>query len=197
MYKYRHIHVSDWLFGLGGVCHWLDLCLELWTTFLFFIWWLVLQWDFSGYSRISGLRHPSENKHTNKGVEIYFECGFSLFKIQTLTQPHSSLRFTLIFSKLTERYQVFGYIVKPSIIQSVVLFTAPQWEAADTEIKVPSGENAELKCSPFRAWRTSVYSHTCYAYCQEFIFLLLSTLPVHSPAFFFRTSPDFSCVGHG
>ena len=28
----------------------------------------------------------------------------------------------------------------------------PQWGAADAEIKVPSGENAELKCSPFKAW---------------------------------------------
>ena len=28
-------------------------------------------------------------------------------------------------------------------------------------------------------------------------FLLISTLPVHSPAYFFKTSPDFSCVGCG
>ena len=27
----------------------------------------------------------------------------------------------------------------------------PQWEAADAEIKVPSGENTELKRSPFKA----------------------------------------------
>ena len=45
----------------------------------------------------------------------------------------------------------------------------PQWGAADTEIKVPSGENTELKCSPFKAWSKSVYSHTCYAYCQGFL----------------------------
>ena len=36
-----------------------------------------------------------------------------------------------------------------------------QWGAADAEIKVPSGENTELKCSPFHAWSRSVYSHTC------------------------------------
>ena len=41
---------------------------------------------------------------------------------------------------------------------------APQWGAADAEIKVPSGENTELKRSPFKAWSRSVYSHTCYAY---------------------------------
>ena len=45
---------------------------------------------------------------------------------------------------------------------------SPQWGAADAEIKVPSGENTELKRSPFKAWSTSVYSHTCYAYCQGF-----------------------------
>ena len=47
----------------------------------------------------------------------------------------------------------------------------PQWGAADAEIKVPSGENTELKPSPFQAWSRSVYSHTCYAYCQGNIWL--------------------------
>ena len=46
---------------------------------------------------------------------------------------------------------------------------SPQWGAADAEIKVSSGENTELKRSPFNAWSRSVYSHTCYAYCQEFL----------------------------
>ena len=50
----------------------------------------------------------------------------------------------------------------------------PQWGAADTEIKVPSGENARLKLSPFKAWSRSVYSHTCYAYCQGFLPCLVS-----------------------
>ena len=68
----------------------------------------------------------------------------------------------------------------------------PQWGAADAEIKVPSGENTELKRSPFKAWSRSVYSHTCCAYCQGFLPLLISTLPIHSPSFFSKTSPDFS-----
>ena len=46
---------------------------------------------------------------------------------------------------------------------------APQLGAANAEIKVPSGENTELKRSPFKAWSRSVYSHTCYAYCQGFL----------------------------
>ena len=48
----------------------------------------------------------------------------------------------------------------------MIFFSPPQWGAADAEIKVPSGEYTELKRSPFKAWSRSVYSHTCYAYCQ-------------------------------
>ena len=29
---------------------------------------------------------------------------------------------------------------------------SPQWGAADAEVKVPSGENTELKRSPFKVW---------------------------------------------
>ena len=80
----------------------------------------------------------------------------------------------------------------------------PQWGAADTEIKVPSGENTELKRSPFKAWSKSVYSHTCYAYCQGFlscIFLHFRSIHLH---FFQNLSRFFpvlavantgSCVG--
>ncbi len=58
----------------------------------------------------------------------------------------------------------------------------PQWGAADAEIKVPSGENTELKRSPFQAWSRSVYSHTCYAYCQGFLpclFLPFRSIHLH------------------
>ena len=47
--------------------------------------------------------------------------------------------------------------------------TSEKWEAVDAEIKVPSDENTELKGSPFKASSESVYSHTCYAYCQGFL----------------------------
>ena len=43
----------------------------------------------------------------------------------------------------------------------------PQWGAVDAEIKVPSGENTELKQSPFKARSRSVYSHTCHPYCNS------------------------------
>ena len=62
-------------------------------------------------------------------------------------------------------------------------WTFPQWAAADAEIKVPSGENTEIKRSPFKAWSRSVYRRTCHAYFQGFL-PYFSTIPVHSPAFF-------------
>ena len=73
------------------------------------------------------------------------------------------------------------------------MLTAPQWGAADAEIKVPSGENTELRRSPFKAWSRSVYSHTCYAYCQGFLpCLFLSFQPIHLH-FFPNLSQFFLC----
>ena len=68
---------------------------------------------------------------------------------------------------------------------------SPQRGAADAEIKVPSGENTELKRSPFKAWSMSVYSHTCYAYCQNrfppCLFLPFRSIHLH----FFPKPPNF------
>ena len=72
-----------------------------------------------------------------------------------------------------------------------------QWGAAGAEIKVPSGENTGLKRSPFKACSRSLYSQICSAYCQGFVpclFLPLRSIHLH---LFFKTSPDFSCVGCG
>ena len=81
-------------------------------------------------------------------------------------------------------------------VSHITLTSVPQWGAADAEIKVPSGENTELKRSPFKAWSRSVYTHTCYAYCQGFLPCLF--LPLRSSHLHFsKTSPDFSCVGRG
>ena len=76
------------------------------------------------------------------------------------------------------------------------LMLSPQWGAADAEIKVPSGENTGLKRSPFKAWSKSVYSHTCYAYCQGFLsclFLHFRSIHLH----FSKPLPIFPCVGCG
>ena len=55
------------------------------------------------------------------------------------------------------------------MIISMMTTMTPQWGAADAEIKRPSGQNPELRGSPFKAWNKSVYSPTCYAYCQGFL----------------------------
>ena len=67
------------------------------------------------------------------------------------------------------------------------VFITPQWGAADAEIKVQYGENTELKLSHFKAWSRSVYSHTCYAYCQEFLPCLC--LPFQSIHLYFFSKP--------
>ena len=81
-----------------------------------------------------------------------------------------------------------------SLLSSPPSFRAsPQYWAADAEIKVPFGENAELKRSPFKAWSRSVYSHTSYAYCQEFLpclFLPFRSIHLH---FFQNLSRIFLC----
>ena len=129
---------------------------------------------------------------------ILFLCLFCLYG------PFSYI----LFHKFSRQLSAFslcssGLISAVLVLSTIYLFvkvslSPPQWGAADAEIKVPSDENTELKRSPFIASSRSVYSHTCYAYCQGFISsLLISTLPVHSPAFFPKPLPICSCVGFG
>ena len=76
----------------------------------------------------------------------------------------------------------------------------PQWGAADAEIKVPSGENIEFKCSPFKGWSRSVYSHTCYAYCQGFLpclFLPFRSIHIHFFQNLFRFLLCWPWLTHG
>ena len=68
------------------------------------------------------------------------------------------------------------------------LVRTPQWGAADAEIEVPSGENTDLKRSPFEAWSRSVYSHAGVSS------LLISVLPVHYPVFFPKPLPIFPAL---
>ena len=82
-------------------------------------------------------------------------------------------------------------------VAKVMLWDTPQWGAADAEVKVPSGENTELKRSPFKARSRSVYSHTYHAYCHGFLpclFLPFRSIHLH---FFPKPLPIFSCVGCG
>ena len=75
-----------------------------------------------------------------------------------------------------------GFSYEPVKMPSVTASSTPQWGAADAEIKVPSVENTELKGSPSKARSRSVYSHTCYAYCQRFLsgkFLPFRSIHLH------------------
>ena len=70
-------------------------------------------------------------------------------------------------------------------------------ELRTRKLKSHLGENTELKRSPFKACSRSVYSHTCYAYCQGFRpFLFLPSPSIHLH-FFPKPLPIFSCVGCG
>ena len=94
------------------------------------------------------------------------------------------------FHKPSRQLSIFSLCSSGLLSASLVLSTTSQWGAADAEIKVPSGENTELKRSPFKAWIRSVYSHTCYAYCQGFLpclFLPFRSIHLH----FFQNLPRF------
>ena len=64
------------------------------------------------------------------------------------------------------------------------------WGAADAEMKVPSGENSELKRSPFEVWSRSVYIaiHATLNARNFFLAYLFPSGPFTS--IFSRTSPD-------
>ena len=68
----------------------------------------------------------------------------------------------------------------------------PEWGAMDAEIKVPSVENTELEGSSFKAGVDQYI-----AIHATLTALLISVLPVHSPAFFPKPLPSFSCVSCG
>ena len=81
-------------------------------------------------------------------------------------RPSGNGRQTTHLKRLESAYCLAGYNGVNSMSPRVI---PPQWGAADAQIKVPSDEDTELKGSPFIAWSRSVYSHTCYAYCQGFL----------------------------
>ena len=118
--------------------------------------------------------------------------------------------FTCIsYHKFSRQLSVFS-LYSPCLNSALLVLSrslpkwSPHWGAADAEIKVPSGENTQLKHSPFKAWSRSVYSHTSNAYCQGFLpclFLLFRSIYLH----FFQNLSRFllcwlwlthgSCVG--
>ena len=72
----------------------------------------------------------------------------------------------------------------------------PQWGAADAEIKVLSGENTELKRSPFKAWSRQYIAIDATLTARDF-FLVYFYPSGPFTCIFSKSSPDFirSCVG--
>ena len=84
-----------------------------------------------------------------------------------------------------------SYLLSCSKGNGGVGLCVPQCGAANAEIKVPSGENTELKRSLFKAWSRSVYSHTGYAYCRRFLFCFFRPFRSINLHFLYKTSPNF------
>ena len=83
-------------------------------------------------------------------------------------------------------------------------YWTPKWRAADgRSLKWGAADGRSLKScllrtqslkgSPFQAWSTSVYSHTCYAYCQGFLPSYSNFYPSgpFTCTFFSKTAPEF------
>ena len=75
-------------------------------------------------------------------------------------------------------------------------FTLVDWGAADAEIKVPSGENTELKCSPIKPGVGQYIAIQATLTARDFFFAYFYPSGPFT-CIFFKTSPDFSCVGYG
>ena len=72
----------------------------------------------------------------------------------------------------------------------------PQWGAADAEIKVPSGENTELKVLPLKPGVGQYIAiHATLTARDFFLAYFYSSGPFN--CIFSKTSPDFFCVGCG
>ena len=121
---------------------------------------------------------PKSRKKPSHSQSLMAKPLFSLLPLLlSLGVSESSYEPAFLFFPLSPSFSpkssyISCVIASPSLSLScelAFLFSSPQWGAADAEIKVPFGENTELKRSPFKVWSRSVYSHTCYAYCQEFL----------------------------
>ena len=72
----------------------------------------------------------------------------------------------------------------------------PQWGAADAEIKVPFGENTELKRSTFEAWfRSYITTHATLTAKDFFLTNFYPSGPF--TRIFSKPLSSFSCVSFG
>ena len=97
-------------------------------------------------------------------------------------RPGGQYQFAPFFVCLEVFFLCFCFCLFFTLKCDTLLSVAPQWGAADAEIKVPSDENTELKGSPFKAWSRPVYCHACCAYCHGFL------------SCYFLPSGPFTCI---
>ena len=124
---------------------------------------------------------------------IATDCKLSLWLLMQVTCGFNGLGACHRFWCFMGSGQTYGVLLFNTVLFMYLFRSNPQWGAADAEIKVPSGENTELKRSPCKAWSRSVYSPTCYAYCQEFLPYFYPSGPF--TCIFSKTSPNFSRIG--
>ena len=112
---------------------------------------------------------------------LFFSYGpFNCISFHKFSQQFSA--FSLCSSNLISALLVLSTVY---IFINVSPIDLLHWGAADAEIKVPSVEDTELKCSPFKAWSRAV------RLLPGISSLLIYTLPVHSSAFFQKNFPNF------
>ena len=154
-----------------------------------------MQWSLRQFSK----QREAEGGTSNKGIVSLLGVSDALI-VQNINFLREFSNFfsylsssSLFLQSCSSKSSTLLSLPLPSPTYFVILFPPsppPQWGAADAEIKVPSGENTELKRSPFQAWSRSVYSHTCYAYCQGVLpclFLPFQSIHLH----FFQNLSQF------
>ena len=86
-----------------------------------------------------------------------------------------------------------------SVVQTTDFISRPRsGELRTQKLKSHLVKTQSLNVLPFKPEvGQAVYSHTCYAYCQGFLFLACFYTSGPFNTIFSKASPDFSCVGCG
>ena len=106
------------------------------------------------------------------------------------TSSHSLVVMDEIYSTAgTPKRRLF--VLRSKGVQIQIMIWFPQWDTANAEIKAPLLRTQSLEVLPLKA---GVRQHTAMhasPIARDFLLELISTLPVHSPAFFSKTFPEF------
>ena len=117
--------------------------------------------DSQAYRKMDVTKESMSRIFELRTILLSFKAGFNLVNaavVYTILESISGLEPSSVINeprylKLVTVWS-FCLFTLISVLMPLVLFVislVPQWGAADAEIKVPSGENTELKRSPFKA----------------------------------------------